>query len=57
VLAAVGEGELAADHEVADGAGDEDLAGSSEGHDPGAEVDGEAADVVVAELDLAGMDA
>ena len=55
VLAAVGEGEFAADDEVADRAGDEDLTGLGEAHDAGGEVDGEPGDVVVAPFDLAGM--
>src|SRR4051794_11014242 len=49
VVAAVDEGLPRADAEVADGAADEDLAGSGEAADTRADVDSEAADIVVGE--------
>ncbi len=56
-LAPVGEPKLAADHEVTNGARDEDLAWPCLAHDPSRQMHGQAADVVAADLDLAGMDA
>src|SRR3954454_19983263 len=57
VGAAFGELEARTDDELADGAGDEDLAGAGEGADAGADVDRHAADVVADQLDLPGVDA
>src|ERR671915_2352675 len=42
--------------QVPDGSRDQHLAGPGGGHDPGAEVDGDPADVVVAQLELPGVD-
>lgn len=57
VLAAVGEGQLAADHEVAHRARDEDLTCIGEAPDAGGEVDTEPRDVIAAALDLAAVEA
>src|SRR4029453_16882044 len=54
--AAVGQGDAGAGAQVADGPGHQDLAGVGLGQDPGGEVDGDAADVVAAQLDLAGVE-
>ena len=52
VGAAIGEGDARARDQVLHGAGDEDLAGTGDRRDPCADVDGDAADVVVAQLNL-----
>src|SRR5690242_18609260 len=57
VLAAVGEGQLAADHEVADGARNEHLSRAGDAHDSRGEVDGKSGDVVAAALDFTGVQA
>jgi hypothetical protein len=44
-------GDIRADHQVSDGPGGEDRAGSCRGHDPRRHVDGHAAHVAVAQLD------
>ena len=54
---AVLQGDAGADHQVADGPGDQDLAGAGGGHDAGADVDGDPADVVVADVELPGVEA
>jgi hypothetical protein len=53
---AVLQGEVGADHQVVDGPGGKDFTRSGRRHDPGRDVHGDAADVAVAQLDLAGMD-
>ena len=55
MFAAVGKAQFAADDEVADGAGGEDLSGLREAHDAGGEVDGESGDVVAGAFDFAGV--
>src|SRR4030095_12538058 len=54
---AIGHGDVGADHQVADRAGGEELARGGGGHHPGRDVDGDATDVAVAQLDLAGVEA
>ena len=56
VLAAGREGDAGSGNEVLDGARYQDLGRSREGSDLGCDLDGEAGDVVAAQLDLAGMD-
>src|SRR5580698_3431405 len=56
VLAAGREGDAGSGDEVLDGARYQDLGRSREGGDLGCDLDGEAGDVVAAQLDLAGMD-
>ncbi len=55
--AALGELQAGADHQLLDRARDADFAGGGQGADAGADVHGHAGDVVVDELDLAGVDA
>src|SRR5829696_1979284 len=55
--AAVGQGAVGAGDQVADGPGDEDLPGGGLAEDAGGDVDGDPADVVAADFDLAGVQA
>jgi hypothetical protein len=57
VIAGVDEGEAGASHQVDDGSRDEHIAGTCERLDPLRQVHGDAADVISAKLDLAGVDA
>ncbi len=55
VLAAVGEGESRPEHQRRDHTRHKHLAWSGERHDAGRDVDGDAVDITVAFLDLAGV--
>jgi hypothetical protein len=48
-------GQTGSHNEVADSAGGEDLPGSSRGHHPSRDVNGDAPDAVAAKLHLAGV--
>jgi len=54
-LAEILEGNVGAEHEVPDGAGDDDAAGRRCRHDPGREMDGEPCRAVGPDVDLSGV--